>query len=167
MSNIHQPLSNPAILKDMQIFVVDNDADSRYLCKILFESYGAMVTTTEFIADALALLDSFTPDILVCEIRFMDEDIWPLIHQVRAVSLSRNQIIPILIASAYCLAGFAQDLIASTEAYLLKPFDVESLVDEVWNLVHLSKTSLQPNIQDWMVSHRAWKKHQAPEVSLV
>lgn len=167
MSTLHQPLPNPNILKDVQILVVDNDADSRYLCTVLFESYGATVKTTEFIDDAIALLERFTPDILVCEIRFVDEDVWPLIRRIRAISLSRNQIIPILIASAYCLASFAQDLIANAEAHLLKPFDVESLVNEVWNLVHLSKTSLQPHIQDWVVSHRAWKNHQAPEVSLV
>ncbi|MBW4481031.1 MAG: response regulator [Tildeniella torsiva UHER 1998/13D] len=151
----------------MQILVVDNDADSRYLCTVLFESYGATVTTTEFINDAIALIERFTPDILICEIRFMDEDIWPLIRRIRAVSLSRDQIIPILIASAYCLANFAQDLIANAEAYLLKPFDVESLVDEVWNLVHLSKTSLQPHIQDWVANHENWKNHEAPEMSLV
>ncbi|MEA5451585.1 response regulator [Leptolyngbya sp. CCNP1308] len=150
----------------MQIFVVDNDADSRYLCKILFESYGATVTTTEFVADALTLLDSFTPDILVCEIRIMDEDIWPLIHQIRAVSLSRSHIIPILLASAYCRASFAQDFIANAESHLLKPFDVESLVDEVWNLVHLSKTFFQPHIQDWVANHKTWEKHQTAEISL-
>ena len=167
MPNVHQPLANPSILKDVQILVVDNDADSRYLCTVLFESYGATVTTAEFIDDAIALIERFTPDILICEIRFMDEDIWPLIRQIRAVSLSRNHIIPILVASAYCLANFAQDLIANAEAYLLKPVDIESLVDEVWNLVHLSKSSLQPHIQDWVVSHRTWQKHQAPEISLV
>lgn len=157
MSSISQALPNPSILKNVQILVVDNDFDSRYLCEILLESYGAKVLTTELIADALTLLDHFVPDILICEIRFLNEDIWLLIQQIRAIALGRDRIIPILAASAYCSASFAQDLIEDMESYLLKPVDIDSLVDEVWNLVHLSKALCPTNIQEWVANHKLWK----------
>lgn len=161
MSNISQTLPNPGILKNVQILVVDNDFDSRYLCEILFESYGGKVLTVEFIADALILLEHFVPDILICEIRFLNEDIWPLIQQIRAVALGRNRIIPILVISAYCSASFAQDLIEDMESYLLKPIDIDSLVDEVWNLVHLSKALYHTNIQKWVANHKLWKNSKS------
>ncbi|WP_196358101.1 response regulator [Nodosilinea nodulosa] len=138
--------------------MVDNDFDSRYLCETLFESHGAKVLTAEFIADALTLLDHFLPDILICEIRFLDEDIRLLIRRARAIALGQNRIIPILVASAYCSASFAQDLIEDMESHLSKPIDIDALVDEVWNLVHLSQALCQTNIQGWVANHRLWKK---------
>lgn len=165
MPHTNQPLPNPGILRDVRILVVDNDADSRYLCTILFESYGARVVAIEFIADALTLLERFTPDILICEIRFLNEDVWLLIQQVRAIASSCDRIIPILVASAYCSANFAQDLIANVEAHLLKPIDIDSLIDEVWNLVHLSKVASQPNIQDWVVKQRIWTKRHVAKIA--
>lgn len=167
MSNINQSLPNPDILRDIQILVVDNDADTRYLCSVLFESYGATVKTLELVTDALALLDCFTPDILVCETRFINEDAWPLIQRVKAMALDLRRVIPILVASAYPSAKFEQVLTPNIEAHLLKPIDIDCLVDEVWNLIHLSTSTSQPNIQNRVISHRPWTKRQLAETNLV
>jgi CheY-like chemotaxis protein len=150
-----QSLPHPGILKDIQILIVDNDADSRYLCKTLFEIYGAQVTTLESIANSIALLDHLIPDIVICEIRFFNEDVLSLIQKIKTVSLGRERVIPILVVSAYCVAGFAQNLLTMVEDYLLKPIDIDHLVDEVWNLVHLAKETQKVNIQDWAVKHGA------------
>lgn len=157
MPNISQISTNLNMLRNVQILVVDNDFDSRYLYKTLFESYGAKVLTAESIADALALLNHVVPDILVCEIRFLDEDVWPLIQQIKAVALGHAQIIPILVVSAYCLASFAQDLIKDMEHCLLKPIDIDVLVDKVWSLVHLSDALRHTNIQEWVANHMPWE----------
>lgn len=136
-----QFLPSADILKDIQILVVDNDADSQYLYKILLEIHGAQVTTVKSIADAITFLDCLVPDLLICEIRFFDEDVLALIQRVKAVSLGESQEIPILVVSAYCSASFAQSLLAMVEDYLLKPIDIDHLAGEVWNLVHLGKSA--------------------------
>jgi CheY-like chemotaxis protein len=161
MSNKGQTLPNPGIFKDVQILVVDNDADSRYLHKVLLEIYGAQVMTIESIADAMALLEYLVPDILICEIRFFGEDVLSLIQRIKTVALGRDRAIPILVVSASCEASFAQNLLIMVESYLLKPIDLDHLIDEVWNLVYLAKAAQTVNIQDWLVKHRAWKKHYA------
>jgi two-component SAPR family response regulator len=93
MSHLSQFVPSLSVLKDVRILVVDNDSDSRYLCSILFEIYGAKVTTIESIADALTLLDWFIPDILICEIKFSDETVVSLIQRVRAIGLGCDRII--------------------------------------------------------------------------
>jgi CheY-like chemotaxis protein len=153
-------LPNPGILKDIQILVVDNDPDNRYLHKILFETYGAQVTSLESIADSMTVLEYLVPDILICELRFLNEDVSLLIQKIKALALGCDRTIPILAVSAYCSAGFAQDLLAMVEDYLLKPIDIDHLVDEVWNLVHLSKSIRKVDIQDWMIRHRTWTKQR-------
>jgi len=165
MLNTNPPLPNRGILRDVQILVVDNDDDSRYLCTILFESYGAKVMPIECIADALILLEHFTLDILICEIRFPNEDIWSLIQQVRAIASDCDRIIPILVASAYCFANFAQDVMANVEAHVLKPVDIDSLVGEVWNLVHPSKIACQPNTQGWVAKQRIRTKRRLAKIA--
>lgn len=165
MSNISQSLPNPGILRDVQILVVDNDADTRYLCSILFESYGAKVTTFELVTDALTRLDCFAPDILICETKFSNEDAWPLIQRVKAMALDLRRVIPILVASAYPSAKFEQNLTPNIEAHLLKPIDIDRLVGEVWNLIHLSKSTNQPNIQDWVNNHRLWTQQTSQKLT--
>lgn len=160
MVHVGQILPSPGMLKDIQILVVDNDSDNRYLHKILFETYGAQVTSLESIADSMAVLEYLIPDILICELRFFDEDILSLIHRVKALSLGCKRTIPILVVSAYCSADFAQKLLVLVEDYLLKPIDINQLVDRVWNLVHLSKSTRQVNVQDWMVRQRSWTKQR-------
>ncbi|HSM80356.1 MAG TPA: response regulator [Nodosilinea sp.] len=161
MSYESQTLSSFGILKDVQILVVDNDADSRCLYKVLFEIYGAQVTTVDSIADSMTLLEYLVPDILVCELRFLNEDVWPLIQRIKAVALGQGQRIPILVASASCAVSFAQKLLPLVDDYLLKPVDVNHLVDDVWNLVHLAKATKVVNIQDWVLKHKDWAKDHA------
>lgn len=154
-----QIFPNSGILKDIHILVVDNDADNRYLHKTLFEAYGAQVTSLGLIADAMTLLEYLIPDILICEIRFFNEDILSLIQKIKTVALGQDREIPILVVSAYCSADFAQNLLAMVENYLLKPIDIDHLVDEVWNLVYLAKSTQKVNIKDWVEEHRVWTKH--------
>lgn len=160
MVYVSQTLPNLDILEDIQIIVVDNDCDNRHLHTIVLETYGARVTSLESIADSIAVLEYLIPDILICELRFFNEDILSLIHRVKSISLSYKRIIPILVISAYCSAGFSQNLLTMIEDYLLKPIDIDQLVDQVWSLVHLSKSTRQVNIQDWMAKHRAWTKQR-------
>lgn len=164
MSDTSQVLSNPDLLKDVQILVVDNDADSRYLYEVLFETCGAQVTAGESIADAITLLEEFVPDILICEVSFFDENTLPLLQRIENVALDRKQTIPILVISSYCLAKFAQKFFPVVEDYLLKPIDVGKLVDEVWNLVDLAKSTEKAKIRDWVVRHRDGAKHCAVNV---
>ena len=124
-------------LKNIRVLVVDNDNDSRYLLTVLLESCNAQVKAIRTVKDALSLLNWFIPDILICETIFSGEDVYPLINQIRYIALSNTKSIPILVTSASPLTSLAQYLVVTFEDHLLKPIDIDTLVETVWNLTSL------------------------------
>lgn len=145
MVTSHERFLHPEILKDVQILVVDNDRDTRELYAFVLESYGARVATTGSIKNALDLLSGSIPAILICEARFLGERVHPLIEQSRFLALKSDRTLPILLASTCSLAELTQRWKLKTEAYLLKPFDLDDFVDKVWNLT--TGMRYLPNIQ--------------------
>ncbi|MBW4550484.1 MAG: response regulator [Aphanocapsa sp. GSE-SYN-MK-11-07L] len=137
MLDMNGLLPNLEILKDVQILVVDHHRDSRDLDAYLLESYGANVVTIGSIKGALDILDRLTPDILICEIAFPGERVNTLIERVKHLALIAERVIPILVTSTCPATSFAQHLTAKVEAYLLKPIDLDDLVDQVQNLLRL------------------------------
>jgi CheY-like chemotaxis protein len=134
MSITNELLPNSEFLKELQILVVDNDRDSRELYTVLLESYGAKVITISSIKDALDLLKWCIPAILICEIRFLGESVYPLIQQVRYLAFTSGRTIPILATSTCSLTSLTQQFQVKVEAYLLKPFDLDYFVAQVWKL---------------------------------
>jgi DNA-binding NtrC family response regulator len=153
MSKTNDLLLEPDILKDVPILVVDNDCDNQILYAFILVGYGAKVTAFGSIQEALRWLDGCTPAILICELRFLGENVDPLIYQVRLRALSINQAIPILVTSTCSLGILAQQWKFKVEAYCLKPVDVEQLVAEVWRL--LMKSNIEPPIpiQSWLLQN--------------
>lgn len=140
MSNSNK-LLNAETLKNVQILIVDNDQDSRDLYACVLESCGAEVTTTSSVKDGLALLKGLTPRVLICEMRFLGESVYPLIRRIKHLALKRHSIIPILMISTCSIAEFTQQSKFNTESYLLKPVNLENFVDEIWNLTQGSRLS--------------------------
>ncbi|HEY9622449.1 MAG TPA: response regulator [Crinalium sp.] len=138
---------NPGLLKDVQIFVVDNDCDSSDLYAFLLESYGAKVTTLGSIISTLDMLNEFVPDLLICEMRFWGENVLPLIQRMKYIVLSRGRMIPILGISTCSATSLVQQIQVKIEAYLLKPIDLEALVDQVWTLTLQSNIYLASTIR--------------------
>ncbi|BAU15344.1 similar to two-component response regulator [Leptolyngbya sp. NIES-3755] len=132
-------LLNPEILKNVQILIVENDRDNRDLYAFVLESCGARVTTTSSVKDGLASLNRLMPGVLICEMRFLGEGVYPLIRRAKYLALKHGSIIPILITSTCSIAEFTQQSKFNTEAYLLKPVNLNSFVDKVWNLTQRSR----------------------------
>lgn len=132
-------LLNPEILKNVPILIVDNDQDSRELYAFVLESCGAQVTTVSSVEDGLASINKWMPRVLICEIRFPGESVYPLIRRVKYLALKRGSNTSILITSTCSIADFTQQPRFKTEAYLLKPVKLDELVNEVWNLTRGSR----------------------------
>jgi DNA-binding response OmpR family regulator len=126
---------NVEMCAGLQILVVDNDRDSRDLCRFLLDDDRTRVTTTGSIKEALHILDQFTPDILVCEIRFLGESVYPLLQRVRAIAFNSGSNIPILVTSTCPPEEITQTLNMKVETYLCKPIDFDQLIYEVWKLL--------------------------------
>ncbi|MDZ8090103.1 MAG: response regulator [Nostoc sp. DedQUE12b] len=123
------------ILKGVQVLVVDNDRDSRDLYAFLLEDLSANVITAGSIKEALETLSWFTPNIIVCEIRFLGESIYTLLNTLDAMEVNNGKHIPIIVTSTSITGTCDQIPDVEFEEYLLKPFDLDEFVSMIVNQV--------------------------------
>ncbi|MHC5615639.1 MAG: response regulator [Nostoc sp.] len=123
------------ILKGVQVLVVDNDRDSRDLYAFLLKDLGANVITAGSVKEALEILSSFTPNILVCEIRFLGESIYTLINTLSAMEADNGNHIPIMVTSTSTTGTHDQIPDVEFAEYLLKPLDIDKFVSIIRNQV--------------------------------
>lgn len=146
------------ILKDVQILIVDNDIDSRDLYTILLQEFGANVTTTGSIAQALDILYWLLPDILISEINFKGERVDPLMQRLKYLAIANGKPIPILVTSTCPKTNLDQYLKVGVEAYLIKPIYPDNLVFNIWSLILLTKISHPRSIKDGSVNQNIGQK---------
>ncbi|MBG1258403.1 response regulator [Nostoc sp. BAE] len=123
------------ILKGVKVLVVDNDRDSRDLYALLLEDLSANVITVASVKEALEILSWFTPNILVCEIRFLGESIYTLLNTLSAMEANNGNHIPIIVTSTSTTGTHDQIPDVEFEEYLLKPFDLDKFVSMIRNQV--------------------------------
>ncbi len=123
------------ILKGVQVLVVDNDRDSRDLYAFLLKDLGANVITAGSVKEALEILSSFTPNILVCEIRFLGESIYTLLNTLSAMEADNGNHIPIIVTSTSSTGTHDQIPDVEFEEYLLKPLDLDKFASMIMNQV--------------------------------
>jgi CheY-like chemotaxis protein len=141
--NTGTPLSN------LQILVVDDDADTREFQAFVLEQSGAKVTAVASGFEALQALDQFVFDVLVSDVGMAEMDGYMLIQQIRSREALRNnshspeQGGTIL---AIALTSYARDfdqqkaLQAGFQAHLAKPVEPEILVGAIVNLLQENRT---------------------------
>ncbi|MGJ5629614.1 response regulator [Nostoc sp. CALU 1950] len=123
------------ILKGVQVLVVDNDRDSRDLYAFLLKDLSANVITAGSVKEALETLSWFTPNILVCEIRFLGESIYTLLNILSAMEADNGNHIPIIVTSTSTTGTHDQIPDVEFEEYLLKPFDLDKFISIIRNQI--------------------------------
>jgi len=123
------------ILKGVQVLVVDNDRDSRDLYAFLLKDLSANVITAGSVKEALETLSLFTPNIIVCEIRFLGESIYTLLNTLSAMEADNGNHIPIIVTSTSTIGTHDQIPDVEFEEYLLKPFNLDKFVSMIRNQV--------------------------------
>src|SRR5262249_15282963 len=109
--------------------------DARDLVKRILAACGAEVHTAGSVAEALAALEPFGPDLLLSDVGMPDQDGYDLIRQVRA----RGRTARDLPAAALTAFARAEDrrrgLLAGFQMHVAKPVDPDELVAVVASLV--------------------------------
>lgn len=120
-------------LADLRILVVDDQVDARNLLTTVLEHCGAQVQTAASVEEALRVLETQTPDIILSDIGMPDEDGYSFIQQVRAREHTR-------LVPAMALTAFARHedrkraLLLGYQDYAVKPIEPSRLVQLVANL---------------------------------
>ncbi|MEB3274163.1 MAG: response regulator transcription factor [Prochlorothrix sp.] len=113
-----------------RLLLVDDDPNLVLLVKDYLEFRDFKVITAESGIAALEILDTVTPDMIICDVMMPEMDGYTFVQRVRQDS--RFSWIPILFLSA---KGQSQDRIkglqTGADVYMVKPFEPEELVAQV------------------------------------
>ena len=125
----------PAIrtLFGLKVLVVEDSADTLALLRTIFVQQGAQVSTATTAAEALSLLKSTTPDIIVSDIGMPDTDGFELLQKIRELPELENT--PAIAISGYASeADRKQALGVGYRALMAKPVDVDALFELIHSL---------------------------------
>ena len=129
-------------LHDVEILVVDDDADTREFVAFLLEQYGARVRAVGSASEALTALTQALPDVLLSDIGMPDVDGYMLMQQVRTLPPEQGGQIPAIALTAYAgEINHQQAITAGFQSHLSKPVEPAKLVDEITSLAKLSRKS--------------------------
>jgi signal transduction histidine kinase/CheY-like chemotaxis protein len=122
-------------LDGIEILVTDDDLNARELLVAVLESAGAEVRAAASAEDALMLLETWSPDVLLSDIEMPGEDGYALIRKVRALGGGRDRIAAVALTAHARQEDRAKAFEAGFEWHLTKPIDPGELVSVILNLV--------------------------------
>ena len=138
--DIHPPNDCPEKLDSLKVLVVDDEADTRELLRVVLERCGAEVTVAGSAGEALDFLKQSRPDVLVSDIGMPGVDGYELIKKVRALPSEHGGKVPAIALTAYARAeDRLQALRAGYQMHVAKPVELTELVAIVatlagWNV---------------------------------
>jgi len=132
--------ATPSTLRDLSILIVDDDVTTLELIKMVFETYGARVTSAATAEAALATLRRARLDesyhLLLSDIGLPGMDGYELVQRVRGELQIMARRMPAIAVTAYARAEDREMALQSGfQAHLPKPYDAEQLVATALRLI--------------------------------
>ena len=122
-------------LDGVRVVVVDDEADARVVVRRLLEDRAASVRTAATADEAVRLVESERPDVLVSDIGMPGEDGYSLIRRVRALGPERGGNVPAVALTAYARAeDRVRAVRAGFQTHVAKPVEPAELVTMVASL---------------------------------
>ena len=128
-SSIPIVLDEHANLKGVRVLVVDDEADTRELLRTLLQRFDAGVATANNATEALSLVSSTRPDIIISDVGMPGTDGYEFMRQVRALPEGKGGKTP-----AIALTAFASShdrtlaMMAGYQVHVAKPFEAHELI---------------------------------------
>lgn len=120
------------LLKGVRILVVEDEADTRELLKILLQSDGGVVTATASVQEALTAYDQSPPDIIVADIGMPEYNGYTLIGRIRARDREHGKMTPAIALTAYVTSSDRDTVLsAGFQVHMPKPFEPDKLVSVI------------------------------------
>jgi PAS domain S-box-containing protein len=126
-------------LAGIRVLVVEDEEDAAELLKRILEDFGADVTTAASAREALDLIATERPDILISDIGLPEMDGYQLMELIRRRETSDGGAIPAVALTAFARSeDRTRALRAGFQAHLSKPFESTELVATVASFVELA-----------------------------
>ena len=121
-------------MKRERILIVDDNAQNLKLSRVLLSRYGYELRTAQDAEEALAVLETFTPRLILLDLQLPGMDGFELARRLKADPRT-NQIV-ILAVTAYAMKGDAERAqAAGCDGYVTKPIDTKTLPGVIANYV--------------------------------
>lgn len=125
-----------ASLNNLQILLVDDEADTLEFQAFLLEQSGAKVVAVASSSEALQVLDRFIPDVLISDIGMAEMDGYMLIQHIRSRPPEREGTIPAIALTAYARDFDQQKAFQSGfQAHITKPVEPDMLIKTITRLL--------------------------------
>ncbi len=122
-------------LEDAVVLAVDDDDEMRELLALILGLYVREVVVAGSVDEAMSILESVHPTLIVSDICMPESDGYDLIRRVRASR--ENRATPAVALSAYAQDGCRDAaLAAGFDMFLRKPLDVVHFVPVLQALLH-------------------------------
>lgn len=122
-------------LAGMRILIVDDEPDARELLEMLLAQYGANIQAAASATEALSVMATFQPNLLVSDIGMPDMDGYKLIQQIRTLPAEQGGNIPAIALTAYAREVDSQQALNSGyQRHIAKPLDLERLLKAILTL---------------------------------
>jgi PAS domain S-box-containing protein len=127
--------SSGSQLKGLRILVVEDDADTRELLITVLMEAGANVMAGASAPEAIRVLSSFRPELIVSDIAMPDEDGYQLMQRIRALDDPRIANVPAIALTAYARAADRDKATAAGfSRHVSKPVTPATLVNTIVEL---------------------------------
>jgi PAS domain S-box len=129
-------------LNAVRILVVDDEADTREILKMVFEKCCAEVETAASAAEAFEKVRKWSPQIIVSDIGMPEEDGYSFMKKVRLwerETVSKNSIRSVALTAYARSEDRLQALVSGYQMHIAKPVEPFELAAQVANLINDGK----------------------------
>jgi DNA-binding response OmpR family regulator len=124
----------------MKVLVIDDDPGMTELLCLLLKPATSEVYIANTGQDGLALMQAYSPDIIVLDLMMPEMDGYEVCQSIRS-----NSKVPILILSALDMPGMvSKALDAGADDYLIKPVTSSILIAHLNNLLRRANSKTRP-----------------------
>jgi PAS domain S-box-containing protein len=129
------PIECPAEIAGLKILTVDDQPDTVEMLRVLFEQCGAEVRTATSTAEALGVLEVWTPNVVVADIGMPGGDGYDLIGRIRSLPAEKGGKIPAIALTAFArVEDRVNVLTAGYQMHVPKPIEPGELLTIVASL---------------------------------
>jgi PAS domain S-box-containing protein len=122
-------------LSGVRVLVVDDEPDARQLVALILQTCRAEVVTAGSVDEAIAVLQSARPHVLVSDIGMPDQDGYELIQRIRKLPAVDGGEVPAIALSAFARSeDRRRAMMAGFQMHVAKPVDAAELIAVVGSM---------------------------------
>ena len=118
-----------ALLENKFVLVVDDDADTRELIRMILTGSGAFTAGAQSVEEALESFRRSPAHVVIADIRMGSSDGYSLLEAIRKYNLEYRGFTPVIAVTGFASPEDRQKAqAAGFSAYVAKPFDPDELI---------------------------------------